>query len=95
METCKPTEFSALLKKLRKNAGKSRYKVAQFSGIDEAYVLRLESGERQNPTRDVVVRLGLALVADSELVTLDDVNDLLLAASFAPLLGRGERFSRN
>jgi DNA-binding XRE family transcriptional regulator len=89
------TEFSVLLKRTRDKAGKSRYSLAQFSGVDEAYILRLESGERQNPSRDVVVKLGLALVFDSRAVTLDDVNSLLLAATYAPLLGRGETYSWN
>ena len=62
MGSHRQTEFSILLKRTRENAGKSRYRVAQFSGVDEAYILRLESGERQNPSRDVVVTLGLALV---------------------------------
>lgn len=95
MGNYKPTEFSAALEKLRRNAGKSRYSLAQFSGIDEAYILRLESGERQNPTRDVVLKLGLALVANSPSVTLHDVNGLLLAARYAPLLSRGEMPSWN
>ena len=62
MRTYRPTEFSVLLRKLRGDAGKRRYSPARFSGIDEAYLLRLESGERQNPSGDVVVKLGLALV---------------------------------
>ena len=40
------TEFSGTLKRLRSKSGKSRYRLAQFSGLDEAYLLRLESGER-------------------------------------------------
>ena len=93
MGNSRPTEFSALLKKIREDAGKSRYSLAQFSGVDEAYILRLESGARQNPSRDLVVKLGLALVANSQSVTLHDVNGLLLAANYAPLLSRGEAVS--
>ncbi len=88
-------EFAVLLKRTRENAGKSRYSLARFSGVDEAYILRLESGERQNPSRDVVVKLALGLVSDSRSVTLDDVNSLLLAANYAPLLSRGETYSWN
>ena len=95
MRTYRPTEFSVLLRKIRGDAGKSRYSLAQFSEIDEAYLLRLESGERQNPTRDVVVKLGLALVSNSQSVTLHDVNGLLLAANHAPLLSRGQTISWN
>ena len=95
MATYNPTGFSVLLRSLRERSGKSRYRLAQFCGVNEAYLLRLESGERRNPTRDTVVKLGLALVADSSSVTLDDVNELLLAAGYAPLLGRGEPFAYN
>ena len=84
------TEFSAALKRLREKSGKSRYKLAQYSGLDEAYVSRLESGGRRNPSRDVVVKLSLALVQDSSEVSIHDVNELLLSAGYAPLLSRGE-----
>ena len=70
MRTYRPTEFSVLLKKIREGARKNRYSLSRFSGIDEAYLLRLESGERQNPSGDVVVKLGLALVAKAQSVTL-------------------------
>ena len=86
----RPTEFSETLKRLRLKSGKSRYKLGQYSGLDGAYLLRLESGERHNPSRDVVVKLALALVADSSAVSIYDVNDLLLAGNYAPLRGRGE-----
>ena len=58
--------FGQTLKTLRAKSGKSRYRLAQYSGLNEPYVLRLESGERQNLSRDAVMKLGLALVATSE-----------------------------
>ncbi len=82
--------FCGTLRKLRSKSGKSKYRLAQYSGLDEAYVGRLESGERQNPSRDTVMKLGLALVADSTTVSIHDVNELLLAGGYAPLRGRGE-----
>ena len=90
MSSYATTEFSRALKRLRSKSGKTKYKLAQYSGLDEAYVSRLESGERQNPSRDTVMKLGLALVADSATVSIHDVNELLLAGGFAPLRGRGE-----
>ena len=93
MAAVRRTEFSLVLRRLRERSNKSRYRLAQFTGVNEAYLLRLETGERQNPSRDVVLKLGLALVADSSLVTLNDVNELLLSAGYAPLLSRGESFS--
>lgn len=82
--------FEHTLKSLRAKSGKSRYRLAQYSGLDEAYILRLESGERKNPTRDVVLMLGLALVEQSSNVSLWDVENLLLAAECAPFRRRGQ-----
>ncbi len=86
------TEFGAILKRVRERTGKSRYFLAQFTGLNEAYLLRLETGERQHPSRDVVVKLGMALVANTSEVSMHDVNELLLAANYSPLRGRGEYF---
>lgn len=85
--------FGETLKNLRSKSGKSRYRLAQYSGLDEAYVLRLESGQRQNPSRDTVMKLCLALVSSSDVVNLRDVNALLLAGGYAPLRSRGEPVS--
>ena len=85
------TEFSKILKDLMDKSGKTRYRLARCSGVDEAYIFRLESGERRNPTRDIVVKLGLGLMHDSSSVTVDDVNELLLSAEHSPLRGRGEQ----
>lgn len=82
--------FAQLLKQLRVKAGKSRYRLAQYSGINEAYILRLERGERANPSRDVVLMLGLALVESSDSVSVWDIDELLLSAGYAPFRRRGE-----
>ena len=89
------TEFCGTLRRLRLQSGKSRYRVAQYSGLDQAYLLRLESGQRQNPSRDTVMKLCLALVTDSSMISIHDVNELMLAAGFAPLRGRGGALSAN
>ena len=82
--------FGDTLRTQRKMTGKSRYRLAQFSGINESYILRLERGERSNPSRDVVIRLGLALLAGSDALILENIEELLLAAGYAPLQ-RGDR----
>ena len=80
--------FGDTLKKLRSKAGKSRYRLAQFSGIDQAYLLRLERGERANPSRDLVISLGLALVSGCSTLNLEHIEELLLSAGYAPLRSR-------
>jgi transcriptional regulator with XRE-family HTH domain len=81
--------FGETLKQLRTAAGKSRYRLAQYSGINEAYILRLERGERDNPSRNVVLMLGYALVESSDAVGIWDIDELLLSAGYAPLRRRG------
>ena len=83
-----PVTFAMTLKRLRKKAGKSRYRLAQYSGLDQAYVLRLESGERSNPSREVVWMLALALVEDTDATSIDEIDELLLSAGYAPLRRR-------
>ena len=82
--------FGETLKKLRTGAGKSRYRLAHYSGINEAYILRLENGQRSNPSRDVVMMLGLALVEKSDSVAIWDIDEMLLSAGYAPLRRRGQ-----
>ena len=84
--------FGKALKSLRLKSDKSRYRLAQYSGIDQSYIQRLETGEKNNPSRDIVLMLALALVEKSDSVSVDDVDILLLAAGFAPLRSR-ERFT--
>ena len=95
MATYQPTQFSVTLKTLREKSGKSRYRLAQCSGLDEGYLGRLESGERRNPSRDTVIKVGVALVQDTTEVSIHDVQELLLAAGFAPLRGRNESLTLN
>ena len=82
--------FAETLKRLRIKSGKSRYKLAQYSELSEPYILRLESGERANPSRDVVVMLGMALAQGDSSIEIWDVDALLLSADYAPLRRRGE-----
>ena len=72
MSDTRSTEFSATLRRLRSKGGKSRYKLARRHVVNEAYVLRLESGGRQNPSRDIVIKLGLAV----EIRTKSDKREL-------------------
>ena len=83
-------QFSEQLKVLRHKAGKSRYRLAQYSGLNEAYILRLESGERANPSRNVVILLALALAQGVSPIEIWDLDALLLSADYAPLRRRGE-----
>ncbi len=95
MATYQVKEFPTVLRTLRERSGKSNYRMAEISGLDEGYLGRLESGERRRPARDTVVKIALALVQNSAEVTIHDVNELLLSAGYVPLLSRGDSVSVN
>jgi hypothetical protein len=52
--------------------------------------MRLETGERNNPSRDVVLMLALSRVKSSDAFDIWDIYDLLTSASYAPLRRRGQ-----
>lgn len=84
-------DFSAAFSALRRKSGSSRYKLANWTGLSEAYIHRLEHGARTGPSWDVVVMLALALTRGGSSVEIWEVDDLLLAAGCAPLRRRGEK----
>ena len=82
--------FASTLSALRRKSGRSRYRLAQWSGLSEPYIFRLEIGQRTGPSRDVVIMIGLALARGDSAVEIWDVDTLLLSAGYAPLRRRGQ-----
>jgi len=80
--------FAETLKRLRIKAGKSRYRLWEFSGLDQSYIARLENGKKVSPSRTTVILLGMALLRNSDQIELYDIEELLLAADYAPLRKR-------
>ena len=80
--------FGKTFREVRQRTGKSRYNLAQFTGIDQSYLLRLENGTREHPSRDLVLMLGLALLHQSDALELWDIDHLLMSAEHSPLRKR-------
>ena len=59
-----------------------RHTVVRRAWIDPGYLSKLLSGEKTNPSRDTVIRLAVFGLALSRYET----DDLLIAASYAPLV---------
>lgn len=51
------TAFGTVLKRLRENKGLSLRDVSHISGLDHAYVYRLEIGAKESPSDDALTRL--------------------------------------
>jgi hypothetical protein len=63
-------------------AGKRQAVIARDAWLDESYVSRLLSGERDHPSRDALILLG----AFGLELPVEDVDELLMAADFKPLV---------
>ncbi len=55
--------FGVLVQKLRESRGLSLRELMQLADIDHAYIYRLETGDKESPSEEVVTKLGRALKA--------------------------------
>jgi transcriptional regulator with XRE-family HTH domain len=69
------------LRALRAAAGLSYQQLAERAAIDQAYLYRLETGRKSNPSRDALIQIGIGLGLDVEAL-----NTLIIAAGHIPLL---------
>lgn len=76
------SELTQLLQQHRARQAKQQADIARDSWLDESYVSRLFTGERQRPGREALILLagwGLRL-------SVEDTDELLMAAGYAPLV---------
>ena len=71
----------------RERAGLSLSQLADRSGVDVAHIWRIEQGEHQNVSREILILLSIALVLGSESVDLivEVANEILDAAGLKML----------
>jgi transcriptional regulator with XRE-family HTH domain len=55
--------FGFLLQRLREERGLSLRELGQLAGIDHAYIYRLEAGDKESPSEEVLTKLIRALKA--------------------------------
>jgi hypothetical protein len=53
--------FGQVFSEILKKTGASCYQIHKFTGLDQGYLSRLRSGEKGDPSFQVIVRLCLAL----------------------------------
>src|SRR5437764_15249938 len=73
-------ELAELIQSYVERDGRSLNRIAQAALVDVAYLWRLRSGEKHRPSRDILIRLGLALKLEPE-----ELDELLVAADYAPI----------
>ena len=78
-------KFAKTLKKLRTKAKMTRYALARESSVDPTYSARLEKGEKVRSGRELVLRIGQALLDNSGKISPKHVDRLHKAAGYEPL----------
>lgn len=81
-------DFATTFNRLLAVSGKSLNQVAELSGLDRAYVLRLSRGTKSNPSNATIVRLFIAMSMDVAMVKRDPtvvhgLEELLVSAAIA------------
>ncbi len=81
--------------KCRQESGRSFSKLAEASGVDVAHIWRIEQGEHQNVSREILILLSMSMVLDA--ATIDRVvelaNEILDAAGLKMLRAPWEEAS--
>jgi transcriptional regulator with XRE-family HTH domain len=80
--------FQETLQRLLDQSGKTVTQLSALSGVDRAYVKRLLSGEKTNPSTETIVRLWIGLAMDPKVVEAhpdftEELNALLLALAMS------------
>ena len=72
-------DFGSTLRRFRLRAGLSQNALAKIVGINASYINRMESGEREAPTREVVTALARSLT-----LAVEDTDRLYASAGQLP-----------
>ena len=86
-----PSVFQKRLRRLLERCMLTPYSLGKHADVDSTYIRRLLTGEKRNPSKEVVGALGAAMDEYSPAVGDDDVARLLRAAGHVPV-GRRRRF---
>ena len=79
----RPTELASLLGGYLQRDGRTLNGVAHAALVDVGYLWHLKAGTKQRPSRDVLIRIGLALRLEPE-----ELDELLIAVDYAPVTAR-------
>ena len=68
--------FSQAFTKLMDSCSVNCYQIHQFTYLDQAYLSRLKSGKKNNPSPETIVKISLAVSHLSDKVKLHDIEEL-------------------
>ncbi len=76
-------QFSEKLSNLLEKSGVTCYQIGEFTRIDQGYLSRLRNGSQNNPSAEVVIKIGLALVRYGRGINLLHIEQLLNSAGYS------------
>ena len=65
-------DFSRAFSGILEKTGVTCYQISGFAHLDQAYLSRLRSGEKTNPSPEAIVKICLAIAKFSEKATIQD-----------------------
>ncbi len=68
--------FAEAFSKLLAKSGVTCYQIHKFTHLDQAYLSRLKSGERNSPSPETIVKIGLAICHFDDKIKLSDIETL-------------------
>ena len=68
--------FAEVFSKLITKSGVSCYRIYQFTHLDQAYLGRLKTGERKNPSPETIVKIGLAFCHFNDKIKISEIEVL-------------------
>ena len=68
--------FTEAFSKLRAKSGSTCYQIRQFTHLDQAYLSRLKSGERNSPSPETIVKIGLTICHFDDKIKFSDIEGL-------------------
>jgi transcriptional regulator with XRE-family HTH domain len=79
------TPLQERVRRLRAEYGLSYQLLSERSGVDVAYLHRIETGKAHRPSRDILIRIAFGLGLEIEVA-----DDLVRSAGHVPLLPRAD-----
>ena len=70
------SNFTKAFNKLLKKSGATCYQIAKCTHIGQSYLSRLKNGEKNNPSPETIIKIGLALFRTNHSITITDVEEL-------------------
>jgi hypothetical protein len=68
--------FAEVFSKLLAQSEVTCYQINQYTHLDQAYLSRLKSGEKQNPSPETVIKISVAIAHYGKHVQLHDIQNL-------------------